>query len=106
MEKGDIHLTAYAAKDEQGSLWLTAINKDLSRDAKVELSLPDRYASAAAFRLEAPSAHSKQQVTLAGREVSADGAWAPGPAERVTAEGGKAAFLLPHASAVLLRLRP
>ena len=46
LEKGDIHLTAYAAKDEQGSLWLTAINKDLLCDAKVELSLPDRYAGA------------------------------------------------------------
>jgi len=104
LEKSDIRVTAYAARHEDGSLWLTVINKDLSRDAGVEASLPDGYATAEAYRLAAPSAKSKAHVTLAGKEVSTDGIWSAGPPEAVMIKDGTAVLSVPYASAVVLRL--
>jgi hypothetical protein len=105
LEKSDINLTAYAAKDEKGSLGLTVINKDLSRDARVEVSLPNGFATAGAFRLTAPAVESKTQITFAGKEVSADGTWTPGAPENVVIKDGNAHCSVAHASAVVLRIR-
>jgi len=105
LEKTDFNISAYATRDAEGLLWLTLVNKDFARDASVETTLPEGYASAAAFRLSAPSMESKNQVTLAGAEVSADGTWTPGTPEKVMATNATVRLLVPHASAVLLQLR-
>jgi hypothetical protein len=105
LEKPDINLSAYATKDDDGLLWITVVNKDFVRDAELETTLPEGYASAAAFRLSAPSMESKDHVTLAGAEVSVDGTWTPGPPEKLTVTEGTVHLLTPHASAVLLQLR-
>jgi len=105
LEKTDINLTAYATRDGDGVLWMTVVNKDFARDAATETRLPEGYASAAAFRLSAPSMESKDHVTLAGAEVSADGTWTPGPPEKVTVADGTVHVLVPHASAAVLQLR-
>ena len=104
-EKGGAHMTAYAAKDEDGTLWLTVINLDPARDVHVEASLPVGFANAEAFRLKAPSAESKDQVSFAGSQVSADGHWTAGPAEKMTSTNGQVAIVLPRASAAVLRSR-
>ena len=104
LDKGDINLSAYATKDKRGYLWITVVNKDLSQDADLEAVLPEGYATAATFRLEAPSVNSKDQVTCAGAEVSADGKWTAGLPKQVTVSEGAARLQVPHASAVLLRL--
>jgi hypothetical protein len=106
LDKNDLNLTAYATKDEQGLLWLTVINKDFSRDAAVQCVLPGGYTTAEDFRLQAPSMESKDQVTFAGTQVSADGKWAPGPSEKLTINGGAANLGVPHASAAVVCLRP
>jgi hypothetical protein len=104
LEKGDINLSAYATKDDRGFLWFTVVNKDFSRDAAVEVVLPETYKAAASFRLKAPSMESKNQVTFAGTEVSANGKWKPKSPDKVTVDGGAARLIVPHASAVVLRL--
>jgi hypothetical protein len=81
------------------------VNKDFTRDATVETTLPAGFSSAWAFRLSAPSVESRDHVTLAGAEVSAGGTWSPGPPEKVIAQNQTARLLVPHASAVLLQLR-
>jgi hypothetical protein len=106
LEKADINLTAYATRDKDGFIWITMVNKDFTRDAAVEVALPERYSSAVSFRLEAPSMESKDQVTLAGAEVSSEGYWDPKPPEPVATADRAARCRLPHASAILLRLRP
>lgn len=105
LEKGDINLSAYATQDKQGYLWITVVNKDLSQDADLEAVLPEGYSTAAAFRLKAPSVTSQDQVTFAQSEVSADGKWTAGLPEHVTVNGGAARLQVPHASAVVVRLK-
>lgn len=104
LEKADINLSAYATRDQDGLLWITVVNKDFARDAAMEITLPEGYSSAAAFRLSAPSMESKDHVTLAGAEVSFDGTWTPGQPEKVEGKDGSVHCLVPHASAVLLQL--
>jgi hypothetical protein len=104
LEKTDINVSAYATRDRDGMLWITVLNKDFTRDVNVEIALPENYSKAAAYRLNAPSMESKDHVTLASVEVSADGMWtSPTPESLATAN--QAVYLsLPHASAVLVRL--
>jgi hypothetical protein len=106
LEKGDVNLSAYATKDAQGSVWLTVVNKDFSRDATVRTAIPGSYRTAEAFRLVAPSIESKDQVTFAGTQVSEDGKWTPGPPERIAINGGTVTLPVPHASAAVILLRP
>ncbi|HEX4264216.1 MAG TPA: glycosyl hydrolase family protein [Verrucomicrobiae bacterium] len=103
--KAEINVSAYATRHGDGSLWITVVNKDLSRDAAVAIVLPSNYAAAEVFRLKAPSVTSTNQVSLAGREVSLEGEWNPEKPQKVTVKGGNAEVSVPHASAMLLRLR-
>jgi hypothetical protein len=105
LDKGDINLTAYATKDGAGRLWLTIVNKDLAQAADVEISLPENYSRATAFRLAAPSAESKDKVTLAGAEVTADGNWSPKSSEKMAVAGRNLRLNVPPASAVLVRFQ-
>ena len=106
LNKSEINLTAYATRDETGSLWLTLVNKDFSRDAAVHAVLPAGFSNAVAFRLTAPSMESKNGVTLGGEQVASDGTWAPEPPEKLTIIAGAADMMVPYASAALVCLRP
>jgi hypothetical protein len=103
LQKRKINLAAYATQVEQGVLWITVVNKDLAQDADLTAVLPDGITNVQAFRLRASAVESKDQVTFAATEVSADGKWAPGMAERIELEANTARLRVPHASAVLLR---
>jgi hypothetical protein len=105
LEKTDINLAAYATRHDDGSIWITAVNKDFEYDASLETAMPDGYASVSAIWLRAPSMVGKDHVTLAGSEVASDGSWNPGPFENVVVTDGAAHLVVPHASAVLLQLR-
>jgi len=104
LTKDDINLTSYASSDDSGSIWVTVINKDLSRDAKVNVTLPDGYRSGKAYWLTAPSVGSLDDVTLAGSEVNDSGTWSPKSIENLKIENGSTSVLVAHASAVLLHL--
>ena len=79
------------------------MNKDLSRDADLQVTLPISRKTAAVFRLSAPNVESKTGMTFASAEASADGKWLSGPPEKVSVENGSLHLLIPHASAVLVK---
>lgn len=99
-----INLSAYATKEDRGSLWLTIINKDLSQNAEINVAFPENLRKAEAFRLEAPSIDSTNKVALAGAEVSPNGQWAPWSQE-VSTKDNTLEIEVPHGSALLLQLR-
>lgn len=104
VEETDVNLTAYATRDPGGSLWLTIVNKDLSKDANAEISITPGYRVANAFRLTAPSVESTEAVMLAGTQVTAEGRWTPGTPESVAMGDGTARLEVPHCSAALVRI--
>jgi hypothetical protein len=100
----DINLSAYATRSGSGPIWVTVVNKDLSRQANLKVSLPEGCSKAEGYWLTAPSIESRERVTLAGKEVSAEGTWSPGPAEKIEVGARVASLELAAGSAVLLRL--
>jgi hypothetical protein len=105
IERADVNVSAYASRNPNGLLCITVVNKDFARDAAVQTTLPEGYSNAVAVRLSAPSMESKDQVTLAGAEVSIDGTWTPKPPEKIKMTAGTVQLFVPHSSAVLLQLR-
>ncbi len=105
VSKTEVNVKAYATRNSKGELWVTVINKDLSKPAKVELTVPASYSSCDCFRLTAPIAESKDHVTLAGAEVSPEGTWKPDQIEAVPMKSGNIQFNVPATSATLIRLR-
>jgi hypothetical protein len=100
----DANLTIYATRSAAGSLWVTAVNKDLSREVALEIILPHGRSRAEACRLAAVSIESRDQVTLCGAQVSAQGTWTPGPAEKIEVSEAVASLHVPAGSASLVRL--
>ncbi len=101
-----INLTAFATRQGADSVWVTVINKDLTTDAAVTLAVPGAWASGSVYPLRAPTVESKEEVTLAGVEVTADGIW--GLSKQPTVDpspDGQWRLNVPHASALLLQLR-
>jgi len=105
VSKPEFKVNAYATRDSKGELWVVIINKNLANSAEIELAVPVPYSKADCFRLAAPTVESKDQVTLAGAEVSAAGTWKPGQTEAIPVKNNGALFLVPATSAALLRLR-
>jgi hypothetical protein len=104
LEAPGINARAYAAK--VGAGWRVAIlNKDLRRDVDVELVIPAGSRHGKVWRLTAPAVNATEHVTLAGAEVSTNGAeWSPRRVEKITTRSGTATIALPHASAVVVFL--
>ena len=101
-DAGGINLTAYATREHSGAMTLTVINKDLSRDAAVEVSgiAPGH---AQVMRLSAPSLTATSGVTLGGATVDGDGKWNGGKADPVRIASGRAFLDVPAGSAALIR---
>jgi hypothetical protein len=100
-DTGGINLTAYAARQRSGALTLTVINKDLNRDAAVEVTgIAGKQAQA--MRLAAPSLNAMNGVTLGGAAVGGDGSWKDAKADAVKIAGGKAVLDVPAGSAALV----
>jgi hypothetical protein len=100
-DAGGINLTAYATRQRSGAVTLTVINKDLARDATVDVTgfAPKQ---ALAMRLTAPSLNAMNGVTLGGAAVGADGRWKDAKADAVKISGGKAVLDVPAGSATLV----
>ena len=106
-----VNLTAYAAQPVYsptgGTIWLTLVNKDLATDARVSFSLPTGFTRAGCNRLQASSAEGKDDTTLAGTAVTADGHWtAAAEPGSLPCKDGQLTITVPHASAALIRLQP
>lgn len=104
VKHADINLTAYATNDAT-AYWLIAINKDFTKDARIEVSVPADVHSADVYRLEGPSINATSGVKLGRAAVSDEGTWQGAPAEHIEISNGAARLLVPHTSAALLQLR-
>jgi hypothetical protein len=98
-----INLTAYAA--EQGERRVIAVfNKDLVRDVALRIALGRDVKFAQAWRLTGPASYNVHDVTLAGAEVDAHGAWAPKQIERLTVANAAVSLRVPRGSAALIQV--
>jgi hypothetical protein len=103
--KPGVNLTAYATRDDRGTIYLTLINKDAKGDATVECPVPAGVAAAEAFRLRAPAPDAKDGVTFANAVIAGDGSWSAGAAEAVAVADGVMRVDVAHASACVLRFK-
>ena len=99
-----LEVTAYAVAKENGALIVTILNKEPSQDIRLSVETGSHHAHASALWLRAPGLNSKDDVTLGGAAVAADGSWTPKSLEEQPVRAGKCEFLLPAASAVVLGL--
>ncbi len=102
--QAQVNLTAHAVLGNGGKLRIALINKDLARPVIASVECGPQHEKGELIRLTAPSATSKDGVTLAAAAVAANGEWTPKPGEPVSRTGGKFAVSLPAASAGLLLL--
>lgn len=91
-DPGGLNVTAYAVREAGGDIWLTVINKEAARDARVR-AVCAGITAAKVMRLTAPSLQSK------------DGVWLSELTESVRVAGGEFEIGVPAASAALVRLR-
>lgn len=105
------NFSGYATQSENSNkankdIWLTFINKDLSKNITVDFNMPAGYTNADVIELSAPFITSKHNITLGGSRVNADGSWVLKKQLRLTSNESKSRKLvIPSASAVLVRLR-
>ena len=99
-----INLTAYGTKEKGGALWVTLINKDLDRNAEVNITLPEGYTRATGLRLAAPTVTSKDGMKLGSASVSDAGQWAAADRESLIATAGLINAVVPKTGALLLRV--
>jgi len=97
-----VNLTAYGALDDDGTLRLAVINKDITHDAAVSITPGSGYATALAMRLAAPAVAATTGVTLGGASVAADGSWLPAQLENLSPSGGAFLTTVRATSAVLI----
>jgi Glycosyl hydrolase family 79, N-terminal domain len=103
IDTGGLNMTAYAVRADNSDIWLTLVNKEVTREAHVRATCPG-IAAADALRLTAPSLSSKDGLLLGGSPVSSAGKWAAGPSERVQVVGSELEVGVPAGSAAMLRL--
>jgi hypothetical protein len=101
-ETGGINLTAYATRQDNETI-VTVINKDMSRDAMVEVvgAAPKH---AQTMRLAAPSLTTSSGITLGGAPVRGDGTWTGAQSDPVKLANGKVLLTVPAGSAALVTL--
>jgi uncharacterized protein (TIGR03437 family) len=96
-----VNLTAYGALDDDGTLRVTVIDKDMTQDAAVSIAPGAGYTAALAMRLTTPAVDSTTGVTLGAASVQADGSWLPAELENFPSSGGVFLTTVRAASAVL-----
>jgi len=102
-----INLTSYAVQQADGTVQVTLINKDLSKDASVSLSATNmaQLKNASALRLQGPSPDALTGTLFGGSAVKADGTWAPNVKESLVMSGNTTTVKVPACSAVLITLQ-
>jgi hypothetical protein len=98
-----INLTAYATRQNARAMTLAVINKDLHRDATVEVigAAPQQ---ARVMRLSGPSLSALDGLTLGGAPMSNDGTWKGAQVEQAQIANGKVLLDVPAGSAALIAL--
>jgi len=102
---GPLNLAVHAVKRQDGAVLVTLINKDLSRQAFVTLTLHHPgWHSAGVLRLTGASP-ADSSVVLGGGIVDAEGHWSPRQAENATLTKNGCTVKMPPYSAALLVLQ-
>jgi uncharacterized protein (TIGR03437 family) len=96
-----VNLTAYGALDNDGTLRVMVINKDLTQDAAVTIT-PGAFTTSLAMRLAAPAVDSTAGITLGAGAVQSDGSWLPVQLESALLARGAFNTTVPAASAMLV----
>jgi hypothetical protein len=101
-----LNLAVHAVSRGDGVILITLINKDLSHQAFVTLSLKSPgWRSAALMRLTGPSPSADTLVTLGGSMVDANGKWSPQQIDHAALTSDGCTVEVPPCSAVLLAMR-
>ncbi len=103
--KSEVNVTAYATREGDGPLWITVLNKDLNREAELNIELPTGYGTTEAFPLRAPAVISREAPDFAGGKITSEGHWNPGESTKLKVLDGAGHWQLSPASVVLVRLR-
>ena len=99
----EINFTAYATGEPGHIRFLTVINKDLTKDATIDSTVPVASRSVHVLRLVAASPDAKAGVTFAGTAVGSDGSWTPGEGETAPVADGVVHVSIPRATAAVLK---
>ena len=101
---GDVNLTAYATRRDGDGIFLTVINKDMTRDARIEALTATTVRRARIKRLIGPSLTATDGIKFGGMSVEPDGKWRGGQQDAVELEEGKVLVDVPAASAAVILL--
>jgi hypothetical protein len=100
------NITVHATLGSDGTLRVTAINREPSTNVQVRITPGRAYSHAGTQRLQGPSLSATSGITFAGSGVSTTGVWTPTAPEPVYTSGGVYAISLPAASAAVVTLTP
>ena len=102
-----INFSSWAVQQADGTVQVTLINKDLSKDASISLSGVNgkQLTNASVLRLQGPSPDALTGALFGGSAVKADGTWAPSVKESLAMSGNTTTVKVPACSAVLITLR-
>ena len=93
---GGINLTAYATRQDHDTV-VTVINKDMNRDASMNIS-GIAVKQASVTRLTGSGLAATSGTSLGGTTIAADGTWPSPKADTVRITGGKAFWMFPPAA--------
>jgi len=105
IDKTSTGLDIYATKQNDGSIYLIAINKN-DMNVTIELASPVGARNAEVHRLTGPSLDAREGVTFASSTVAEDGSWQAGKPEGAKVMEGHLTFNLPRATAAVVRIVP
>jgi hypothetical protein len=100
------NITVHATVGSDGTLRVTAINREPSTSVQVRIVPGRTYTHAGTQRLLGSSLSATSGITFAGSGVSSTGTWTPASPQAVYTSGGVYAISLPAASAAVVTLQP
>jgi hypothetical protein len=107
---GSLNVTAYAVKTSAGGLNVVIVNKDLTQNLQVTISLPSSVSTATLLAMtqlssgaSAPSLSATSGVMIQGVAVGVDGTFSPGASYTLQPNATQLACYVPALSAVLIQ---
>ena len=103
-----INFSPYAVQQSDGTVQVTLINKDLSKDAAVSFSAINgatQLKNASVLRLQGPSPGALTGTLFGGSAVKDDGTWSASVKESLVMTGNTTTVKVPACSAVLITLQ-
>jgi len=106
--ESSINFSYYAVQQPDGTVQVTLINKDLSKDASVSFSAINggtQLKNASVLRLQGPSPGALTGTLFGGSAVKDDGTWSASVKESLVMTGNTTTVKVPACSAALLTLQ-